>query len=392
MMALFRRFRWVLLMTGLVVAGLVFAFWPSAIPVDVGKVTRGPMRVGITDDGVTRVEEHFVISAPVTGYMQRIELEPGDMVRRGDLLTRMSGRPSSPLDVRTRQQLQAELAAARAGQSSAETSLAQARRDLTRAEELAKRGFLPRAQLESARSRVSVAAATLAEANAGVARVKAALAQSGAATIQGGLAVPVRVPTDGAILSVLSESEGVIAEGTPLATVGDPRRIEAVIDFLSRDAVQIKPGNRVEITQWGGDKPITGFVRRIEPFGKLKVSALGVEEQRVNVIVGFASEAAGQIARLGHGYQIDGTVILWEAPQVVRVPIGALFRGADGNWHVYVVNNGRVRERPVRLGHINDEHGEVISGGSSGATLKDGDAVVLNPGSALKDGSRIKIR
>ncbi len=392
MAALLRRFRWVLLLAGLVVAGLVFAFWPAAIPVDVGKVTRGPMRVGITDDGVTRVEEHFVISAPVTGYMQRIELEPGDPIRRGDLLTRMSGRPSTPLDPRTRQQLQAELAAARAGQSSAATTLAQARRDLARAEELAKRGFLPRAQLENARSRVSVAVATLAEANAGLARVKAALAQSGGSTGQAGFAVAVRSPANGAILSVLSESEGVIPEGTPLATVGDPRQIEAVIDFLSRDAVQIKPGNRVEITQWGGDKPINGFVRRVEPFGKLKVSALGVEEQRVNVIVGFAPEAAGQIARLGHGYQVDGTVILWETPQVVRVPIGALFRGGDGNWHVFVVERVKARERPVRIGHINDEYGEVLADVNGEKGLGEGNQVVLNPGNALKDGSRVTIR
>lgn len=391
MVALLRRFRWALLMVALVAAGLTFAFWPAAIPVDAGKVTRGPMRVGITEDGVTRVEEYFVISAPVTGYMGRIELEPGDPVRRGDLLTRMTGRPSTPLDPRTRQQLQAELQAARAGQSSAAASLAQARRDLARAEELAKRGFLPRAQLENARSRVSVAAATLAEANAGVARVAAALAQNSASPSQSGLLVPVRIPVDGTIMSVLSESEGVIPEGTPLATVGDARKIEAVVDFLSRDAVQVKPGNRVEITQWGGEKPISGFVRRVEPFGRLKVSALGVEEQRVNVVIGFSPQAADQVARLGHGYQIDGAVILWEAPEVIRVPIGALFRGGDGNWRVFVVNHGKAQERAVRIGHINDEYGEVISAGPDGG-LAEGDQVILNPGNALKDGSRVTIR
>ena len=185
---------------------------------------------------------------------------------------------------------------------------------------------------------------------------------------------------------MITESEGVIPEGTQLMTIGDPNAIEAVVDLLSREAVRVRPGNRVEISQWGGPEPLVGLVERVEPFGRLKVSALGIEEQRVNVIVGFEGPAAQQAARLGHGYQIDATVLLWSSQNALRVPIGALFRGPDGDWRVFVNDDGRARQRTVRLGHLSDEFAEVLGG------LAEGDEVIVNPSNALEEGAKVRPR
>jgi len=201
-----------------------------------------------------------------------------------------------------------------------------------------------------------------------------------------GRPVPVRAPAGGSVLTVINESEGVIAEGTPLMTIGDPSEIEVVVDLLSREAVRVKPGDAVAITEWGGPKPIPARVKRIEPFGKLKISALGIEEQRVNVIIDFDQAAAKQAARLGHGYQIDATIMLWRSKDVLRVPIGALFRGGDGGWQVFVANGSRAELRNVKIDHVNNEYGEVLVG------LVENDLVVLNPGNDLQDRTRIAER
>lgn len=380
----FNRWRWALLILAALVGGLAYAFWPASTLIDTGKVTRGAMAIGITDDGVTRARELYVVSAPVTGYLSRIELEVADPVTRGTVITRMSGRPSAPLDPRSQQDLQAALGAAQASESGIAASLVQSRRDLARAQELSRRGFLPRAQLEAARTRVSTGAAALAQARAEIARIRAqSAAPTGAAA---NVSVTVRAPASGSVLSVFNESAGIVPEGSPLIAIGDPRQIEVVLDLLSREAVRVKPGDPVEITQWGGEGPLKARVKRVEPFGKLKVSALGIEEQRVNVIIGIDPESFPQAARLGHGYQIDATVILWRRADALRVPIGALFRGGDGGWRVFVAAGGRARERAVKIGHINDEFGEVLDG------LSEDQQVVLNPGNALADGTRVEAR
>jgi HlyD family secretion protein len=379
-----QKWRWAALIAAIGLAGLTLAFWPRAIAVDTAHVTRGAMEIGITDDGKTQAEEYFVVAAPVTGYLSRIELEPGDHVDRGSTITTMRSLPATPLDPRTLQALRATLASARYAETSAQAALVQARRDLSRAAALAQGGFLPRAQLDATRTRVAAAEAALGQAHAQAAEVMAQLAP--AAGRPGRTAVLVKSPAGGTVLSVITESEGAIAEGTPLVTIGDPRRIEVVVDLLSRDAVRVKPGDQVRIEQWGGPRPLTGTVQRIEPFGRLKISALGIEEQRVNVIIAFddASRAAG--ARLGHGYQIDATIIVWQRPDVLRVPIGALFRGQNGAWAAYVVAQGRAVRRGLEIGQINDQWGEVRSG------LKAGERVVVNPTPGLADGARVQAR
>ncbi|MEO0032253.1 MAG: hypothetical protein RIS94_2011 [Pseudomonadota bacterium] len=377
------RWRWTLGLVGLLALGLGYAFWPRPVAVDLGTVSRGPMMVGITDDGVTRAKELYVVSAPVTGYLSRIELEAGDKVGKGTLITRMTGRPSAPLDARTRAEMKGALAAAQAGAASSDATLAQARRDLERAEALARRGFLPRAQLEAARTRVSAGEAARARSRAEIAQMQARLGPSGLASSAG---VDVRAPVSGSVLSVITESAGIVAEGTPLMSIGDAGRTELVVDLLSREAVRARVGDPVEITQWGGDGPLHGHVARIEPFGRLKVSALGIEEQRVNLIVYFDAASAAEAARLGHGYQVDATIVLWRRPDVLRVPIGALFRGADGGWQAFVPDKGRARSRAVKVGHINDAVAEVLGG------LKPGEAVILDPGNTISEGARVKQR
>ena len=384
MAALLKRWRWALLIAAVLALSLAFAFWPRAVLVDAGQVSKGRMVTGITDDGQTRAVDVYVVSAPVTGYLDRIELDVGDPVARGALITRMTGRPSTPLDPRSRQELIAAGAAARAGEAGAKAALDQSWRDLQRAEKLAKDGFLPRSQLEAARTRVAADRAALAAARAEVRRIEAMLAAPAGG--HGTAPVAVIAPAGGSVLTRITESEGVIAEGTPLITIGDPDRIEGVVDLLSREAVRVKPGDRVEITQWGGPVPLIGTVKRIEPFGRLKISALGIEEQRVNVIIGFAPESLPAAARLGHGYQFDATFVLWSRGDALRVPIGALFRGTDGEWHAFEIVGGRAIDRKLKIGQINEEWGEVLGGLSEGAQ------VVVNPSKTLTDRTRVKAR
>lgn len=384
MWAQVKRWRWALGLGGLLLAALLYALWPEARTIDIGTVTTGPMSVGVTDDGVTRAEDLYVVSAPVTGFASRIALEAGDRVERGQVIARMTGAPTAPLDRRAQEELRGALAAAQAATRSAAASLGQARRDLARAEELAPSGLVSEADVEQARTRVATGQAALQQSRAEAERIGAQLAAPGRQAQ--GPAVPVVAPVSGSVLQVPNESEGIVTQGTPLITLGDPARIEVVVDLLSREAVAVKPGDRVEITQWGGPQPLAGRVKYVEPFGRLKVSALGIEEQRVNVVIDFDPSAARQAARLGHGYQVDATIIRWSRPDALRVPIGALFRGRDGAWHVFVVAGGRTHERAVKLDHVNDEYGEVVTG------LRNGEQVVLSPGNELRDGDRVKAR
>ena len=247
-----KRWRWAIAITALLLAGLAWAFWPAATAVDLGEVSRGPMREGVTDDGVTRAIDVFTVSAPVTGYLARVELEPGDTIVSGTLITTMTGRPSAPLDTRSRDELRGALAGARAAEAGTQASLGQARRDLKRAEELASRGFLARAQLEAARTRVATGSAALRQSRAEARRIEALLAQP--RSTASGTRVAVNAPASGSVLTVIKESEGVIAEGTPLMEIGDPQRIEAVVDLLSREAVRVKPGDRVLFGKYAGDE------------------------------------------------------------------------------------------------------------------------------------------
>jgi HlyD family secretion protein len=389
-----KRFR--LILAVLVVAAIAtVAMWPKAMEVDVVPVGRGPMRVTIDEEGETRVRDRFVVSAPVTGRLQRIELEPGDTVVRGKtMVARLTPAESPLLDPRTRGELTAAVEAARAavGQAEAErdraaAALERARTTARRQEALASAGAIARDTLEAAQTSLKTAEEALRAAEFTVTRaeyeLQLARARLQAPAASGGT-VPVIAPVDGVVLKRLRESESIVPAGEPLLEIGDPARIEIVSDLLSTDAVQVTPGAPVIVEQWGGPHPLTGTVRRVEPSGFMKVSALGVEEQRVNVLIDLP-ELRDQARQLGDGYRVEIRVVRWQADDVVKVPVGTLFRRGD-DWSVFVAENGMVRLQTVQIGQRNDTEAQILSG------LSPGQAVVLHPPDTLADGTRVVVR
>ena len=379
----------------LVVAAIVaVALWPKSMEVSVTHSERGPMQVTVDEDGETRVRDRFLVTAPVAGRVQRIEIEPGDLVVRGrTVLTRITPAESPLLDPRTRSELQAgvEAATAAVGQARAErqrasTAVERARSTLRRQQELMKAGAIAADALEAAETALASAedglrAAEFTERRTEYERqvARARLSAPNAA----GRSVEVLAPIDGTVLKRLRESEGVVPVGEPLVEIGEPERKEIVADLLSTDAVRVSPGAEVLIEQWGGGHPLHGRVRRVEPSGFMKVSALGVEEQRVNVIVNFADSS--DAVRLGDGYRVEVRIVLWKDDNVIKVPVGALFRQGEG-WAVFVVEEGRVRRQTVQLGQRNENVGQITGGLEAGATI------VLHPPDTLMDGARVTVK
>jgi HlyD family secretion protein len=382
---------------GVVVLGALIAaaLWPTTVPVETGAVTRGPLVVTIDEEGQTRVRDRYVVSAPLSGRVQRIDLEPGDRVSRGQVVARIRAEAPPLLDARSRAEAQAAvdgaratLGRARAEEERARAQLAQLERDLARARELASVQLVARQELETREAAVRTAqeslnAATFAvrAANSDLMRAQARLEPAPA---DAGRIVAVTSPAAGVILKRLRESESVVPAGEPLVEVGDPSRLEIVADLLSTDAVRVTPGARAIIDQWGGQKPLDAKVRRIEPAGFTKVSALGVEEQRVNVVLDFTDPVAAWAA-LGDAYRVEVRIVTWESAAALRVPTGALFRvGPD--WAVYVIDMDRARQTIVRIGHQTGQEAEVLQGVAERAH------VVLHPGDTLTDGARVRVR
>ena len=388
--------RRVLLSTGIVAGLLAVALWPRTVDVDLAAVSRGPLVVTVEEEGRTRVRDRFVVAAPVSGRILRIALEPGDRVVRGDVVARLQ--PGSPalLDARTKAEAVAALARtdaslghARAEEERARAALTHAEHELTRTRQLTTAGVTTRQDLDMreadarlAREAANAAAFAVRAAAAEVEQARARAATSAAAS--GGGTVVVTAPVNGVVLQRLRESESVVPAGEPLVAIGDLRQLEIVTDLLSTDAVRVAPGARALIEQWGGEVSLDATVRRIEPAGFTKVSALGVEEQRVNVLLDFA-DTGEACARLGDAYRVEARVVLWEAPDVLKVPTSALFREGT-RWAVYFASNGRARRAFVELGHQAAEEAEVLSG------LTEGTQVIVHPGDLVRDGVRIASR
>lgn len=397
-----RRFFFWMPIAGVVLLALVWLFWPRAVPVDFAVAAPGPLVVSVSDEGETRVRDVFVVSAPVAGLMRRIALEAGDAVVAGETVTaRIEPGDPSFLDRRSATEARAAVQAADAAGKLAVASVrrAEAERDFARAEltryrGLAERDTVSANDLDAAQRRARTADAALAEAQAALAVRSSELAQARARLMAPGGAqrgrsgdcncIEVTSPVSGRVLRVLQESESVVAAGMPLLEIGDPARLEIVTDLLSTDAVKVRPGQRVFIEAWGGGPPLAGQVRRVEPFGFTKVSALGIEEQRVNVIIDF-TEAPARWQRLGHGYRVEPRIVLASADQALKVPRAALFRDGD-RWAVFVGEAGRATLRHVELGLENGLEAEVRQG------LKAGDRVVLQPGDRVSDGVRVTAR
>ena len=379
----------------LVVAGiLAVALWPKAIEVDVVRVERGPMRVTIDEEGETRVRERFVVSAPVSGRLERIELEPGDAVVRGKtVVARLI--PAAPplLDPRASAELSARAEAARAavGQAQADreraaAAVTRAQSSLRRQQQLTEAGAISRDELEVAQTTLRTVEEALRAAEFAVARAERELQAARsrlAPSAAGGRPVDVIAPVSGVVLKRQRESEMVVPVGEPLLEIGDPANLEIVADLLSTDAVRVPPGAPVLIEQWGGNHPLNARVRRIEPSGFRKISALGVEEQRVNVIIDLVDGAAAR--QLGDGYRVEVRVVIWRDDAALKAPIGALFRRGD-QWAVFVVDKDVARLQTVRLGQRNDTEGQITGG------LAEGQTVVLHPPDTLQDSIRVKIR
>lgn len=380
---------------GAAVAGalLAVALWPDTIDVDAAAAQQSAMQVTIDEEGETRVRERFVVTAPVAGQLRRIEIEPGEAVRRGQPILFLTPPRSPLLDARTEAELQTQSAAAeeavgqmRADRDRARAMLERATTTERRLSNLVEIGGVSREDFDAARvARLSAETAVRAAEHALVRaererdaiRARLLTPRSG-----GGGVVAVRSPADGVVLKRLRESEATVGAGDALIEVGNPRDIEIVADLLSTDAVRVRPGAPVSIERWGGE-PIPGHVRRIEPSGFTKVSALGVEEQRVNVIV--AIDEPGACASLGDGYRVDVRVTVWQAADALTVPIAALFRTGN-EWSVFVVEGGRAAQRQVQVGERNDAVAQVLGGISAGQT------VVLHPPDMLADGVRIRVR
>jgi HlyD family secretion protein len=381
----------------LIVGGLLaVALWPKTTDVDTATVVRGPLVVTVDEEGMTRVRERFVVSTPVGGRVLRVELEPGDVVKRGQVVARVRAEAPSLLDERARaegraavESAKAALGRAQAEEQRARATLARLRSDLTRVRELAKSQVVAPQELEARESEAKAAEEAV---NAAVFAVRAATFElqraqarlAPPASDTGGRVVPVMAPVDGVVLKRLRESESIVPPGDPLLEIGDPARLEIVADLLSTDAVRVKPGARAIIEQWGGDHEIAARVRRVEPAGFTKISALGVEEQRVNVVLDFVDPAAAAAA-LGDAYRVEVRVVTWEAPGVLKVPTGALFREQE-KWAVYVVQDGRATRRTIELGHQTGQEAEVLSG------VAERDMVVVHPGDSIVDGAKVKPR
>jgi len=390
-----RRKRIVAWVVGLAVVGLIaWALRPRPVAADFAAVERGPLRVTVDEEGETRVRHRYMVSAPVAGRVLRIELEPGDDVRANDTVVAiLEPAPPTPLDARSRAEAEARVLAAeaavqrsRAERDQAAAELRFARTDLERYRKLADDEVVSRERLDVARLDVERREEALKAADSSIAGAEQDLAAARArlleidapASSDGAAPRAVLSPVDGVVLRRLRESEAVVPVGEPLVEIGNPDQLEIVSDLLSTDAVKARAGNPVVIEQWGGGEPLNGTVRRVEPYGFTKFSALGVEEQRVNVIVDFDDPREAWRA-LGDGYRVEVRIVVWEDDDVLKVPTSSLFRHGE-DWAAYAVEGGRAVLRVVRIGRRDGLAAQVLDG------LAAGESVIVHPSDAIEDG------
>jgi len=383
------------------VAGLVYAFRPQPVPVDAQQVKRGPLLITVEEDGRTRIRDRYVVSSPLAGRLSRIQLKPGDEIKAGKTTLALI-EPADPslLDARARAEAQARVNAAQAAIEQAKSNLQRAtaaleaaQMDFRRAQALVEKRSISQDEFEEAQLqlRTRVEEARSAEHAVQIAQYEFELAQAAllrtdpqAETSGDTWRMELDSPINGRVLRVMQESAGIVSAGTALMELGDPQDLEVVVDVLSSDAVKISPGDRVLLEHWGGPRPLEGRVRLVEPSGFTKISALGVEEQRVNVIIDFVAPPAERPS-LGDAYRVEARVIVDEAPHALKVPNSATFRSGE-NWAVYVIIDGRAVVRTVKLGRRNEHEAEVLQG------LKEGDTVIVHPSDKITAGVAVEPR
>lgn len=378
-------------------AGLVVAWLPDPVLVDEVVVRRGAMHVTVDEDGRTRVKDRYVVSSPLLATSARIELHPGDRVEEGGLLAQLMPLPPALLDSRSEAQAERRVASAQAGQKQAQTTVARARTllefasaETTRQRELTRQGAtaaraLENAEVQERTTREELASAEFALRVAGYEVEMAKLTlerQSGAVDLKD--AIDLASPVAGQVLRVIQESAGVVQPGTPLLELGDVKALEVVADVLTSDAVHIRPRARAWIERWGGESSLQAHVRSVEPSAFTRISALGVEEQRVNVILDL-DEPYEKWATLGDGYRVEVRILTWQADDALLVPESALFRRND-RWATFVVRDGRAEIAYVDVGHRNGELAEVLGG------LSEGQAVIEHPSDRVAVGVKVAAR
>lgn len=378
---------------------LAYGFMPKPVPVDTVRAARAPMQVTIDEEGKTRVRDRFIISAPVSGYMRRVDLKVGDAVQKGQAVAVLEPLRSGVLDARSRAEAEAAAAAAEAAVAAADeraraaaADADYARKNIARQKKLYEAGYIARDLFEQADAEAARTGATLLSAEAAARTARAEL-QRARASLRYSAAegssdrrhtVVITSPAGGNLLKLQKESEGTVNAGEPLIDVGDPAKLEARVEVLSSDAVSIRPGTKVLLERWGGDSPLTGTVRVVEPAAFTKISSLGVEEQRVFVIADITS-VPEEWKRLGDGYRVEAKFIIWEGADVLQVPASALFRKGD-DWAVFTKENGRARLRQLQTGKRNGRSAEVLSG------LAEGAEVIIHPDDTVRDNVRVKLR
>jgi HlyD family secretion protein len=382
----------------LAVVGLIVVAWiPNPVEVEVAAVQRGPLVVTVNEDGRTRVKDRYLVSAPIAGSLARLDLEAGDAIEEGQVLARLVPLPPPLLDSRTRAEAKARVDAATAARRQAQASVNRARyqRDFAKQESeralaVVQQGGLARSDADRAVSTYRGSEEDLNSANFGarVAEHQLTLAQTALMQLTGKgedvEQLDIISPVAGQVLKVFQESEGVAQGGTPILEVGDPSALEVVVDVLSQDATRIPAGAATLIERWGGKNPLRGHVRVVEPSAFTKLSALGVEEQRVNVIIDMDDERE-LWSSLGDGYRVEARISVWEGADVLKVPASAVFRSEEA-WATFVVDAGTAVVRTVELGETNGLETEVLSG------LEEGETVIAYPSDSVRDGVSVQSR
>ncbi|MDB6027180.1 MAG: yknX [Verrucomicrobiales bacterium] len=380
-----RKRRWIPYVgVALLIAAIVAGMWPKPMPVETGRASVGLLRASIDEEGKTRIKDRFVVSAPVTGQLRRIPFKPGAEVQaRETILAIIDPLAPTLLDTRSRSLAEASRDTAAANLEKARITHGLAKSELKRFEKLFGDKTISIQELETVQTREASGAKDLAAAESALRQAEAELVQfTSNSTTNASTPVEVRVPASGRILRLFEESSRAISTGAPLAEIGDPTNLEIVIETLSRDGAAIAPGTKVELEQWGPGTILEARVRLVEPAAFTKVSALGVEEQRVNVVADFVSPV--ELWRnLGDNFRVEAKIIVWENEKALKVSSGALFRHGQ-DWAAFVMSDERAHLRIVKIGRTSGSETQVLDG------LKEGDEVILYPGDRIHDGQRVK--
>lgn len=380
-----RKRRWLPWLGALIVVGLIVTgLWPRPLPVEIAKASVGPLRATVNEEGKTRIRNRYVVSAPVAGQLQRVPFKAGAEVKAGDTLAIIEPLAPTMLDARSRASAEARRDTAAANLERANAQHQFALSELRRTEKLAADKTLSDQDLDNAQFRETAAAKEKAAAESALRQAEVELEFTAVAGTSSATRRPteVKAPVSGRVLRVFEESSRAVTMGTPLVEIGDPADLEVIVETLSRDAAAIGPGTQVLLEHWGGETPLEARVRLVEPAGFTKVSALGVEEQRVNVVADILTPVE-QRRSLGDNFRVEARIVMWQTDRTLKVPSGALFRRGP-QWAAFVVNEGRAQFRPVQVGRTSGTETQVLEG------LKEGEEVILYPGDRIEPGQRVK--